>query len=70
MVCDIFDCLGLHMINLARYFRARCDGSFQACRLQQEVHHLISRDPDLVSLTIRMALIAADLKQREVDPAW
>lgn len=31
-----------------RHFRARRHRGLQACCLQQEVHHLITRDPDLV----------------------
>lgn len=31
-----------------RHLRARCRRGLQACCLQQEVHHLITRDPDLV----------------------
>lgn len=36
-----------HWSDLSRYLRARCHRGFQACRLQQEVHHLFPRDPDL-----------------------
>jgi histone H2B len=39
------------LMRLSRHLRESCHGGFQACRLQQEVHHFVSRDPDLVSLS-------------------
>ena len=36
------------ILIIIRYLRARCHWGLQACCLQQEVHHLVSWDPDLV----------------------
>jgi len=35
--------------SIGRHLRACCHRSLQACCLQQEVHHLLPRNPDLVS---------------------
>lgn len=35
--------------TLRRYLRARCHRGLQVSCIQQEIHHLIARDPDLVS---------------------
>lgn len=55
-----------------RHLRARRHRGLEACRLQQEVHHLITRDPDLVRFLQSNFAMCASLTvlQRPIDPAW